>query len=163
MYYFEAQSKSYKTKYSFVISTKISAAPRGACQLKASSLRPLIFNSSFVCDCGFDRIIVTFTGYTLEVDSFHRSSHMFSCLGFSRKTQTLHLIYFLLLFCPFSLPTLDFFFIIFFLNIVYALLGFFYLFSPFLQVLFLFYSERETYLFPFMHAYKHRHRQSCII
>jgi hypothetical protein len=125
MYYFEAQSKSYKTNCSFVISTKISAAPRRAGQLKASSLRPLIFNSSFVCDCGFDRIIYTFTGYTLEAVSFHRSSHMFSCLGFSRTTQTLHLIYFLLLFCPFSLPSLDFlFYQLFFLNIVYALVGF---------------------------------------
>jgi len=111
MFYFEAQSKSYKINCSFVISTKISAARRRAGQLKASSLRPLIFNSSFVCDCGFDWLLYTSTGYTLEGIPFHRSSHMFSCVGFSRTTQTLHLIYFPPLFCPFSLPSLAFLFI----------------------------------------------------
>jgi len=110
MFYFEAQSKPYKTNCNFVISTKISAAHRRAGQLKASSLRPLIFNSSFVCDCGFDRILYTFIGYTLEGIPFHRSSHMFGCVAFSRTTQTLHLIYFLPPFCPFSLPSLAFYF-----------------------------------------------------
>ena len=77
---------------------------------------------------GFDRILYTFTGYTLDGISFHRSSHMFGCLGFSRTTQTLHLIYFLPIFCPFSLPSLAFlFYQLFFLNIVYALVGFLFL------------------------------------
>jgi hypothetical protein len=116
---------NYKINCSFVISTKISAAHRRASQLKASSLRPLIFNSSFVCDCGFDRILYTSTGYTLEGIPFHRSSHMFGCIGFSRTTQTPHLIYFLPLICPFSLPSLAFlFYHLFFLNIVYAFVGF---------------------------------------
>jgi len=120
MFYFEAQSKSYKTNCSFVISMKIPAAHRRAGQLKASFLRPLIFNSSFVYDCGFDRLLYTSTGYTLGGISFHRSSHMFGCVGFSRTTQTLHLIYFL----PSSVLSLCllllFFFISFFPNIVYV-------------------------------------------
>jgi hypothetical protein len=128
MFCFEAQSKPYKTNCSFVISMKISAAHRRAGQLKASSLWPLIFNSSFVCDCGFDRILYTFIGYTLEGIPFHRSCHMFGCVLFSRTTQTLHLIYFLPLFCPFSLPSLPFlFYNLFFLNIVYAFVGFLFL------------------------------------
>lgn len=112
MFYFEAQSKSYKTNCTFVISTKISATHHRAGQLKVSFLRPLIFNSSFVCDCGFDRILYTSTGYTLGGISFHRSSHMFGCVGFSRTTQTLHLIYFL----PSSVLSLCLLFLLFFIS-----------------------------------------------
>jgi hypothetical protein len=128
MFYFEAHSKSYKTNCTFVISTNFSAAHRGAGQPKASSLRPLIFNSSFLCDCGFDRLLFSSIGYTLEGIPFHRSSHMFACLGFSRTNQTLHSIYFLPLLCPFTLSSAAFlFYQLFFFNIVYAFVGFLFL------------------------------------
>jgi hypothetical protein len=107
-FYSKEQSKPYKTTCSFVIFTKISAAQRKAGKPKALSIRLLMSNSSFVCDCGFDRALYTATGCTLEGVPFQRFPHVFGCVGFSHTTQTLHLIYFLPLFCPFCLPSFTF-------------------------------------------------------